>query len=171
MSMTKTVEIMTGVERVQSTVADATTQSAGALDRARELAEQAAAHGWDGVAASMQSAVDAMETVLASLGDADDATGEALAALAEVSDQLSRPEVAQRLAGVVDRLDQARAAADAAANAVDEARQAAEATGGPEQFMGSLQIVSDGLDEACRGLDAVKGTTEPERQEAANWGN
>jgi hypothetical protein len=34
-----------------------------------------------------------------------------------------------------------------------------------------VQIVSDGLDEAWRGLDAVKGMTEAERQEAANWGN
>src|SRR5205809_7279965 len=95
--MTNTAGIISKVESVASTISNTGAEAAGALDSARDLTEQAAAHGWEGVAANMQQACDSLEEVAGSLGTANDAAGEALGALRAINDQMSSPDVADHL--------------------------------------------------------------------------
>ena len=169
--MTRTAEITTSVESIRSGIADTRGQAVGALERARNLAEQAGAHGWQGLAASMQAAGDALETVVASLDTAESAADEAVSGLQTITDQMSSADVAAHLGQVVQQFDQMRTAIDAAGDSTDAARQAGQQTGEPSELMGMLQGVSDGLDGAWRSLGDAKGKAESERREAENWGN
>jgi len=169
--MTNTAEIVTKVETARSVITDTRSQAAAALERAGEMTEQAAAHGWEGVATSMQMAKGALEAVIASLGTADDAAGEAVGVLRGITDQMSAPEVAEHLGQVLDRLDQVRTAADAANSSTDDARQACEQAGVSGGLADMMQGISDGIDGAQRGVDDAKSAAEAERQEAAAWGS
>lgn len=169
--MTTTAEITAQVESISSEIGDGTTQAGAALERAVELTEEAAGHGWEGVATSMQGCQDALEAVIASLGTAATAIDETLSVLRAITDQMSRPDVTDHLGQALDRLDQVRTAVEAADSGVDDARQSAEQAGGPESLMGMLHGVGDAVDTAWRGLDGAKGAIESEQQQAGTWGN
>jgi hypothetical protein len=169
--MNRTGEIVTSVEGVKAGVDEARNQAGRARERVAELTEEAAGHGWDGVATAMQGAGDALEEVGAGLGTAGDAADEALSALRSITAQTSRPDVAEILGQALNSYDQVRTALDAAGSGLDDARQAVAQAGSPESLMAMLQGVNDALGDIWRGLDSAKNTTESERQEAAAWGN
>jgi hypothetical protein len=169
--MSWTAEIITGVQAVAGAAADAQTTGGQALERAGELAEEAAAHCWDGVDAAMQSVRESLETTLASLSTAGDTIGEMTTVLGEISAQSSRPEVAGRLGQALDHVERIRTALEAASGGVDEAKTASEQAGSPESLMSMLQTAADETDTAWRGLDGVKASIEAEQQEAGGWGN
>jgi hypothetical protein len=169
--MSRTAEIVIKVQSVGAAVDDAKSAGGQALERATELTEQASAHGWTGVATSMQGAQDALEEVLASLGSAEGAVTESLGALGAITEQMSSPEVADHLGQALNHLDQARTGANAASSSLDDARTAAEQAGSPESLMGILQTVNDEIDSAWRGMDAAKSSIESEQQNAGTWGN
>jgi hypothetical protein len=169
--MSTTGEIVTQVQTVGAALSDAQATGAQALNRAVELTDEAAAHGWDGVATSMQAVQDAMETALASLAAAADATAETLTILGAITDQMSRPDVADHLGQALNHLDQARTGVEATTSSVDDARTAAEQAGSPSALMSMLQVVSDEIDTVWRGVDDAKTSMETEQQASANWGN
>lgn len=170
-AMTVMGELFAKVQGVEATIQGARTHAGEALERAVELTEQAAAHGWDGVANSMQGAQDALEQAIGSLGNAEDAMGETLGVLRAITEQMSRPEVAEHLSRAMTHLDGVRTALDGANDQLDDARQAAAQAGSPDEVMAMMQGVDDDVDDARRSLEDAKTVTEAERQEAANWGN
>src|SRR5512142_1310704 len=112
--MTATAELVGKVQGVETVIQEAQTHAGEAYERAVELTEQAAAHGWEGVVGCMQGAQDALEQTIASLGNAEDAVGEALGTLNAITEQMSRPEVAEHLGQAVTHLDSTRTALDGA---------------------------------------------------------
>jgi hypothetical protein len=164
-------EIITKVEAVKADIDDANEQGVQARQKAVELTEEAAGHGWEGVANAMQGACEALEQVSASLSTAERATGEALSALRSITDQTSRPKVAAVLGQVLSSYDQVRTAIDAASSGADDARNAADQAGNPQSLMGMIQSIHDTVSSIWRALDAAKGTTESEQQETSAWGN
>jgi ATP/maltotriose-dependent transcriptional regulator MalT len=169
--VTTTREVMTSADVARSRVGDAKAHATEALSRAYELMEEAAGHGWDGVAASMRQAHDALEVVVASLDDADEATDAVARALSEVTNRSSRSDVTERFAGVLQELDRVRGALDAAAGSVDDARQACHRAGEPRELLGMLHSVSEGLDAARHSAEDAREKADTERQESENWGN
>jgi hypothetical protein len=169
--VTNTAELITEVDAVQAAIADSKTQAGQALSCAEDLAGSAAAHGWEGVAASTREACDALEEVSASLDTAEQATEAAVNVLNGITDQMSSGEVAQVLATTGGELDQAGTALAAATDSVDEAWQAAQRAGEPSELMDLLQGLRDSLDQTRRGLEDIKGKIDTERQEAYAWGN
>src|SRR3954471_9386442 len=169
--MSGTAEIITGDQAVAAAATDAPTTCGRALERVGKLAEEPASHGWDGIAAAMQSVRESLETTLASLSTAGDTIGEMTTVLGEISAQSSSPEVAGRLGQALDHVERIRTALEAASNGVDEAKTASEQAGSPESLMSMLQTAADETDTAWRGLDGVKASIEAEQQEASGWGN
>jgi len=162
---------MTSADAARSRAGDAKTHATEALSRAYELTEEAAGHGWNGVAASMRQAHDALEAVVASLEEADEAADGTARMLADIAERSSSSDVAERFAGVLQELDRMRGALDAAAGGVDDARQACHRAGGPRELLGMLHSVSEGLDAARQGAEDAREKADSERQEAENWGN
>jgi hypothetical protein len=169
--MTVTSELVNKTQAIEAVIAEAKARAGEALGLAIELTEQAAAHGWQGVANSMQGAQDCLEQTVATLGNSGDAADEDLSVLGAINEQMSRPEVADHLGQAITRLDLARTALNAATDNLDDARQAAEQAGSPEQMMSLLQTIDDDIDDAQRAVEDTKTATESERQEAVNWGN
>jgi hypothetical protein len=169
--MTKTAEIMTKITSVKSIVDDARTQTAGAHDAADDLTQQAAAHGWEGVATSTQLAVDALDTAVRFFDTAGGSADEAIGVLGQITQQMSSADVAAHHATAIDRLEQVRVAVDAVSASIDEARGACEQAGSPGQLRDMLQAISDTIDELHGGLDAAKSMSQAEQQEATTWGN
>lgn len=169
--MTTTRDVMTSADVARTRVGDAKSHAAEALSRAYELMEEAAGHGWDGVAASMREAHEALEAVVASLDDADEATDALSRDLSDISERASRSDVAERFAGVLQELDRVRGALETAAGSVDDAQQACHRAGEPRELLGMLHSISEGLDAARQSAHDAREKAETERQEAENWGN
>jgi len=141
-----------------------------AREQASELMEEAAAHGWEGVAATMQQAIEALEAVTASLSSADDSLEAVLRSLGEITSKLSSGEVAQRLGNTARELHEIRSGVDTAAGSLNDAVNAA-AQAEANALSAALQGVSDQFDGLRRILEDLKTKTDEEGQAAESWGN
>jgi archaellum component FlaC len=141
-----------------------------AREQASELMEEAAAHGWEGVAATMQQAVEALEAVATSLNAVEDSLGTALGSLGEITSKLSSGDVAQRLEGTAREFEEIRSGVEVAAGSLNDAVNAA-AQAEANSLSGMLQGVSDQFDGLRQILEDVKNKTGEEGQAAENWGN
>lgn len=169
--MTTTHEVINSADAARARVTDAKTHAAEAMRRAYELMEEAAGHGWDGVAASMRQAHDALEAVLASLEEADEAADAVALALADITAQTSRSDITERFAGVLQELDRVRTALDSAAGSLDTAEAACHRVGEPRELLGMLHTVSQGIDSARQVAEDAREKADVERHEAETWGN
>ena len=169
--MTVTAELSSKAQAVEAAISDGKTNTGKALEQATLLTEQAATHGWTGMAAAMQGATDALDRTIASLGTAGDAITEALIALNAITEQTGRPQVVEYLSQAIIQFDSTQTVLDAAIGSLDGARRAAEQAGSPEDFMVVLQGVNDDIDDAHRAAQDAKTAIESERLEAASWGN
>jgi hypothetical protein len=149
---------------------DAQTLVKRASEEAGDLAQSAAAHGWTGVAQTMEAAQEALDAADSAIGAAMDTVSQALAKLSEITDEMSSDEVASRLAAINDQLDTARTSTGQAIGSLDEARAAAE-----QADAGSLYQAIDGADEKLKTghetIGAAVTLTESEQSEATAWGN
>ncbi|MGH3730497.1 MAG: hypothetical protein ACRDTU_17345 [Micromonosporaceae bacterium] len=169
--MTRTAEIITGADAARGRIAEARAEATDALNLAYELMEVAAAHGWDGVATSMNSAKETLEAVIAHADNADQAAGAAVTVLGEITSKLSSYEVAERLATVIQHFDQVRDGIDSATGSVNDTRHACQQAGEPYELLQILQVISDDLGEARHSVDKTTSVTESERQDAETWGD
>lgn len=169
--MTRTGEIADSAASAGRAIGDAKGRAAAALRRAHDLMEEAAGHGWEGVAASMRSAADALEAVVAHLGDAEDVAEATVAALGEVKARPSTSDVAEQLGSVLHQFGRIRSGVDAAASGVAEAVNACHQSGQPRELLDLLRDVSDRLDGARQTVEVARGGVESERQQAASWGS
>lgn len=169
--MTRTVEIIGMTESTEADIADGRTTAAAAYEKARELAERAAAHGWDGVAATMQAAVDALQTVSAHLGSVEDATGEVVTGLREITDQTSADDVAAHLTTAGQSLDRVKTAVQAASDGIDDARTACQQAGAPGELLDMLQSLTDITGTVWQGAVSAADAVHAELQATGTWGN
>ncbi|MGH8877912.1 MAG: hypothetical protein ACRD0P_11300 [Stackebrandtia sp.] len=169
--MTDTAEIIAGNDATRGRISEAKAEATDALNLAYELGEVPAAHGWDGVAASMHTTRDTLEALLSQLDEADQAAATADNSLTEITSDFGKREVAERLASVLQQLDQVRGGIDTATSSADDARQACLQAGEPHELLQILQVVYDDLGEARQSVEKTKTTTESERQAAETWGD
>ncbi len=168
--MSRTAEVISGVEAVKAEAGHAREVGSAALERTGLLIEQAAAHGWFGLVRSMRGVREALEQTLADLDAAGGFADQTLAVLGAVTDQTSHDEVAEHLGTALASQDQIRTAIEATGAAAAHARQACERAGSPEQVMRMLHNMTDAVGTASQRLDAVKTLTKAEQEHAHAWG-
>jgi ABC-type transporter Mla subunit MlaD len=169
--MTRTSEIVTQVASISSDLDSVKTRTSSAYDLAEDLTQQANAHGWEGLATTMQAAVDALEQAVGTLGTAGDAAEEAIGTVNAITEQMSKADVAEHLGAALDRLDAVRTAVAATSSSIDDARTACEQAGSPGELTEMIQAITDDIDDTQRALGGAADLTRAEQQEAASWGN
>ena len=134
-----------------------------------DLEQSAAAHGWSGIAEAMNAAQEATDHTLTAIDSSLTATTEGLTALAVITQDLSKTEVAGKLANIQDRFKSAQDAALAAGNALDDAKTGAQQTDA-QQLLDLLDSAEAHLDEARRVLESATEDAATEQSAAEAWG-
>ena len=169
--MTKRADIITAVTAASKGVTEASTHGNEALETAQELTQQAAEHGWDGVAATMQEAVDALERSVQQLETTETACEAALTKLDEITDKMSSPEVVEHLDAAIAELESGAGALENVGSEIDEATEASQRAGEPEALLQSLLALREETDQVHAQVRETADATKAEREEAATYGN
>ncbi|HST83838.1 MAG TPA: hypothetical protein VLL08_19040 [Kineosporiaceae bacterium] len=165
---TKTEEISAAVKAAQEGITEAAAHAERLAESAREKAETAAEHGWGGVAANMEQAVGHLEGVIEQLGTAEKDGQTAVTALDEITDQMSSPEVVERLVTAGGDLDTVTGSLDAAVAEVDEAVSACEAAG-QTSLPGAMHNLREEIAEAQERAGQSRTEIDAEREQAETW--
>ena len=165
---TRTEEISAAVKTAGEGIAEALAHAERLAESARGKAETAAEHGWGGVAGNMEEAVEHLEAVVEQLGAAEQASKTAATALDEITDQMSSPEVVERLVTAGGELDTQTTSLDAAVASVDEAISACEAAG-QTSLPGAIQSLREELTQAHERVGQSHEDIDTERQQADDW--
>jgi hypothetical protein len=136
---------------------------------AQDLEESAAAHGWAGVAEAMATAQEALDHSSAGIDGSLTATTEGLTVLAEITEELSKTEVAGRLARVQDLFTSAQNSALDAINALDDAKTCAQQTDAHD-LLELLTSAEAHLDEGGRIFESAAEDAAAEQSAAEVWG-
>lgn len=168
--MTVLEEIRSSGDGAHGSLDEAQTLVKRASEEAGDLAQSAAAHGWAGVAQTMESAQEALDDADSAIRTAIDTVTQALAKLSEITDQMSSDEVASRLATVNDQFDTARTSTGQAIGSLDEARTAAEQADAESLFQ-AIDSADEKLKTGHETIGTAVTLTESEQSEATAWGN
>ncbi|MGH3736448.1 MAG: hypothetical protein ACRDT6_12635 [Micromonosporaceae bacterium] len=162
-------DIKASADAARQAIQNALAAAHAARAEAQQLAQDAAARGWEGVARTVMAAQSALEVVASSLGSAHDATDGAAGGAAEITTQLAPKDIAARAAGVIAQHDQAVSGIGAASGSVRQAYQYAQQVEA-NRLIAVVAAVADSLGTARQAVVAAKSTAEAERQEAGAWG-
>lgn len=163
-------DITASADAARNAVDSAKSAAEAARNEAYELAQDAGSRGWEGVAATVQSAHDSLEAVITSLNAAGEHVDGAKGAAGEITNKMSHNEVADRLGPVLSQLDQARDATNSADSSTTDAHgysQQAEV----DRLTDQVNAVTDAINSARLSVEDTKSKAETEQQEAASWGN
>jgi prefoldin subunit 5 len=167
---TKTEEISAAVKTTGEAITEAAAHAERLAESARDKAETAAEHGWGGVAANMEQAVEHLEGVIEQLRKAEQAGQPAATVLDEITDQMSSPEVVEHLVTAGAELDTVHGSLEAAIAQVDEAIAACEAAG-QTSLPGAIHNLREEITAAHEQAGQSHADTDAERQHAENWTN
>jgi hypothetical protein len=140
-----------------------------ASDRADDLEQSAAGHGWVGVAEAMASAKETLDVVAYTIADAVQATSDGLARLSTVVDELSSDEIAVRLDEARRLFASGESEAGGAVETLDDARSSAERADA-ETVLEPIASAAESLNIAREALTAALKDAESEHAQAAGWG-
>jgi hypothetical protein len=133
--------------------------------QATELAEEAAGHGWHGMARRMHDVADALETTKGQLATGRQACVTAFRELDLINDKVPAEEVVAQLTVSTTQLGEAMAALEGAVKKAEEARAAAEEIGQEGMMQATLDL-HDRLTEVHEQIVQHQGTSERERAAA-----
>ncbi|MGH3715067.1 MAG: hypothetical protein ACRDT4_16625 [Micromonosporaceae bacterium] len=162
-------DIKASADAARQAIQSALTSAQAAMSEANDLAQDAAARGWEGVARTVMAAQSALEAVASSLGSAHDASDGAARGAVEITSQLAPKDIADRAAGVIAQHDQAVSGIDAANGSIGEAYQYAQQVEA-DRLIAVVAAVADSLSTARQSVEAAKSTARAEHQEAQAWG-
>ncbi|MGH3739333.1 MAG: hypothetical protein ACRDT6_27595 [Micromonosporaceae bacterium] len=168
--MSNVGEVSAAVGAVVNAISTAVTAAQGARAEGQNLTQSAAAHGWAGVAATVQAACTSLEATLSSLVSANDAATGAASGLGEISSGMSHKEVAEKLTAAIGRLDAVGAAVGGAMGNAGQAYSCAQQSEA-DRLIAMIASVIAGLNGVKAAGEAAKTKAEAERQEAVSWGN
>jgi hypothetical protein len=165
---TRTEAISSAVKTADEGMAEVVAHARRLAESARNKAETAAEHGWGGVAANMEQAADHLEAVVEQLGTAEQAGQNAASALDEITDQMSSPEVVERLVTAGGQLDTVTGSLEASVASVDEAIAACEAAG-QTSLPGAIHHLREEITQADGRVGQSRDEIAAERQHAETW--
>ncbi len=112
------------------------------VEQANELSEEAAQHGWHGMAQRMQDAGEALTAALDPLIAGQQACQNAAAELGLISEKVPAEEVIRHLASSTSHLGTATTAVEGALEKTEEAKSAAEEVGQEGMMRATLDLVT-----------------------------
>jgi hypothetical protein len=167
--MSTATEKLTADERaIGVAINEATNYAETLAEECREKYETAGSHGWGGVAGNMQLAVDRIEAAIGELQSAEYATSAGGDALAEINDQMSSPEVAERITIAIDATDTAKTNTEGAIGLVDETTNSCLAAG-LEEIPGSLNSLREMVMELFAQFGEIGSNLAAEFSNATNY--
>jgi hypothetical protein len=165
---TTTEELSTHVKTAGAGAGEVHAHAETLLEAARNKYETAAAHGWGGVASTMEQAVEHLEGVVGQLQSTEQSCETAGTVLDGIDAKMSSPEVAEHLVTALGALDEAQSAGQGAIGLIDDAIQACEAAG-LESLPGSLNTLRENTEQLHEQLSHLHTDIDAERQAAENY--
>lgn len=166
---TRTEEISTAVRTTGGGVGEAVTTAQSLLEIARQMYEDAAAHGWGGVASNMEQAMEHLDGVVGQLQSTQQSCQTTTGTLDEIEDTMSSPEVAEHLLSAIGEIDEALTSAHGAISLTDEAVQSCEAAGATG-LAGSITTLREDIEPLPERLTQLHTDLDAERVDAERYG-
>ena len=135
---------------------------------ATELAEEAAGHGWHGMATRMQDAAEALEATAVQISTGGTACDAAVEELGLINDKIPAEEVIAHLGASTNQLGKAGTALEGAVEKADEARTAAEEIGQEGMMQATLDL-RDRLVEIQEEIGQYRSVSEEEQAAADDY--
>jgi hypothetical protein len=163
-----TEELKTTVQGASEVLTETGNSAEQLSGQASELAEEAAGHGWHGIATRMQEVVEALEVTAAQVSTSRTACDTAAEELGLINDKIPAEEVATHLGASTNQLGEAGTALEGAVEKADEAHTAA-AEIGQERMMQATVDLHDRLTEIQERIGQYRSTSEQEQAAADDY--
>ena len=154
-----------GASEVLTETGNAAEQLSG---QATELADEAAGHGWHGMATRMQEVAEALEATAAQISTGRTACDTAIEELGLINDKIPAEEVVAHLSASTNQLGDAGTALEGAVEKAEEARTAAEEIGQEGMMQATLDL-HDRLVEIHEQIGQYRSTSEAEQAAADDY--
>ena len=163
-----TEELRTAVQALSEVLAENENLAGQLKDAGTELVEEAASHGWRGMADKLQEATDALEVATGQLAAGKQSCEKASQELGLITDQIPAEQVVGHLTTSTTQLAEGVTSVGGALEKVEEARAAADEVG----QQGLLQATGDFRDELSETHEKLtqhQATSEAEGVAAADF--
>ena len=157
-----TEELTTAIQGLGEALAEAGNLAGQLHEQASQLSEEAAAHGWHGVAGRMQEAGESLEAAVVTLGSGQQACEGAAGQLELINDKVPAEEVAGHLASSLTQLGDASTEVQGAVGKIEEAQAAVNEVGqqGMQQAVLNLHTQVTELHERLMEQQGVNETEQ-----------
>jgi hypothetical protein len=133
--------------------------------QATELAEEAAGHGWNGMATRMEEVAEALDATTAEIATGGTACDTAAEELGLINDKIPAEEVVGHLTVSTNKLGEAETALQGAVEKAEEAQTAAAEIGQEGMMQATLDLYNQ-LTEIHEQIGQYRTTSEEERTAA-----
>src|SRR3954468_21622057 len=163
-----TEEIQTAVRGLSEVLTETATQAGQLSSAATELADEAAEHGWHGIAGRMQEVAEALEATSGQITAGGTACETAAEELTLINDKIPAGEVVGHLGASTKHLTEAGTSLQGAAEKADEAQTAAAEIGQEGMMQATLNLYNQ-LTELQEQIGQYRSTSEQEHAAADDY--
>jgi hypothetical protein len=163
-----TEELATATSGLAAGLGEAASVAGQLSDYASELSEEAAGHGWHGIAGRMQEAGEALQAAAGVLGNGQQACETAAAELGLITDKIPAAEVVGHLGTSSTQLGDAAGEVEGAIAKVEEAQTAVTEVG-QEGMMQATQDLYTQVSELHGRITEQQAISEREQAEAETY--
>ena len=135
-----TEELKTAVQGLSEVLTETAGQAEQLSSQATELADEAAGHGWHGIAGRMQEVAEALEATSSQITAGGTACETAAQELALINDKIPAEEVVGHLGASAEHLGEAGTSLQGAAEKAEEAQTAAAEIGQEGMMQATLDL-------------------------------
>ena len=160
-----TEELKTAVQGASEVLTETENLTGQLRAHATELAEEAAEHGWHGMAARMQEVAEALEATTAQISTGGKACESAVEELGLINDEIPAQEVVAHLSASTNQLGEAGTALQGAAEKAEEAQTAAAEIGQEGMMQATLDLYGQ-LTEIQEQIGQCRSSSEAEHAAA-----
>ena len=162
-----TEELTAAVQGLSEVLTETATQAGQLSNQATELANEAAEHGWHGIAGRMQEVAEALEATSGQITAGGTACETAVEELALINDKIPAGEVVGHLGASTNHLTEAGTSLQGAEKA--EEAQTASAEIGQEGMMQATSDLFNQLTELQEQIGQYRSTSEQEHAAAEDY--
>jgi hypothetical protein len=163
-----TEELKTAVRGASEVLTEIENLSGQLSGHATELAEEAAEHGWHGMAARMQEVAEALEVATAQISTGGKVCESAVEEIGLINDKIPAEEVVAHLGASTNQLGEAGTALQGAVEKAEEAQTAAAEIGQEGMMQATLDLVNR-LTEIQEQVGQRRSASEAEHAAADDY--
>jgi flagellar biosynthesis chaperone FliJ len=160
-----TEELKTAVQGASETLTETHNLTEQLSGQATELADEAAEHGWHGMATRMQQVAEALEATAAQVSTGEKACETAVEEVGLINDEIPAEEVVAHLSTSTSQLEEAGTALEGAVEKAEEAQTAAAEIGQEGMMQATLDLHTQ-LTELHEQIGQYLAISEQERAAA-----